>query len=66
MIVFAMMSCGLPDFARLALLMALRMAGKSWPSGSVCTSQLMALKRSAVFSLCVFAAMASRVTSLES
>ena len=33
---------------------------------SVCTSQPMALKRSAVFSLWVFAAMASRVTSFES
>ena len=37
----------------------------SWPS-TVCTSQPMALKRIAVFSLWVFAAIASSVTSFES
>ena len=45
MIVWAMMSCGLPLFAFFALLKALRKAAMSWPS-TVCTSHSIALKRS--------------------
>jgi len=65
MIVLAMMSCGFPLLVFLALLSAFRKAAMSWPS-TVCTSQPIDLKRAAAFSLCVFTAIASSVTSLES
>ena len=61
MMVWAMMSCGFPLLAFFARLKALKKPAMSWPS-IVCTSHSIALKRCAVFSLCVLSAMASSVT----